>query len=31
MKARFLEKRTELKEITRPYLKEGRWLRPEGK
>jgi NAD(P)H-dependent FMN reductase len=31
MKARFLEKKTELKEITLPYLKEGRWIRPEGK
>ena len=31
MKARFLEKKTELKQITLPYLKEGRWLRPEGK
>ncbi|MCG6906716.1 MAG: flavodoxin family protein [Desulfobacteraceae bacterium] len=31
MKARFLEKKTELKQITLPYLKEGQWIQPEGK
>jgi len=31
MKARFLKNKTELKQITLPYLKEGRWIRPEGK
>jgi hypothetical protein len=30
MKARFLEKKTALKQITLPYLKEGRWIRSEG-